>query len=1012
MKRFFLFLFASVLSISMFAVGETGNTKGDAIPYDWADGILVTSQPNVGKWYVVNLDKTHGGLFYDKEYVEAHGMDPKMIGKTAEGNTEANIKVVNPLGQKVEVDITAYIAANEYSHHYTLQANEAKALNVGTGMLVKMGNYKVYLYLVMDVEITQEQAEQMPAVEVKIEEAPANSTAFVPVPFDWTGFGPLTPAAGNIIPANTEVWLAIDWNNNIDAGYTFKVHAETTNGAATTIHAGLATDCPATSIQEQNTNLAANEKINKAVDPAMLDMVPSTIYVRLQADQPLHVWASEVDEDEVLPSEPIFYTDGAVKIEKNQTYQLSAESKYFVEYETLIAPEYYYMQVELTNNSDEEVTLHGKAAKVAGAKNANIGVKSAMSHDVTIGAHKTLKKEIDNTIMSNLTTTDSVYGYITGGNSNISFQLVQVCTEKDPCNPVTATPITISAEEIAQTTQPANTTKWYAVNIADAKTAKADVRINLNASEEVHFDVDIASDCALGEPTQSYSGTSASASYTLNYALYEKASNILYVRVKTNKEITVTGEMLTSIKWNGTNWVGGTPDLTKSARIEGNLTIHDGETVRALGLTMTEKETSDPTYDVNPYYTITIENGGKLIIGKEGIKGSETVNQIVIEEGGNLMIDPEAEQNYKPFITAYKALDLSEAQDGSVHAGGYKHEFIALPVDNRENTPVGLYYSNWTYNVGWGAVDGFRNAFVGYDVTKSSANPYCGYFAGQLAPTKNQVLSMPGQGWHAFGNSWLVSLDVVADIIPYVGSADQAVYVYAHNPITIGDVDYSTENGENTKQYIPVTSAIISQVPTLAQVKPMEGFFLYTEGATTANLYYNGLYNTHKAQAKRAAENTNNMVAAVLRGGNASDFVYMIEGEDAIAHKMESNGLAIYAEEGLAQVANTNLIGTTLTIQTNDATEYTLHFTWLKGETMYLKDLVNGNIIAMTAENQYTFNAEPNSVSERFQIVGRNNVVTGMENSAVLEGANKRIENGKVVIIKNGVKYDVLGAQL
>ena len=480
MKRFFLFLFASLLSISMFAQND-GSTKAKAIPYNWSTGIVVTSEPNVGKWYVVNLDMSHGGIFYDKEYVLAHGMDSKWIGKTANGDTEANIKVVNPLDEKVEVDITAYIAANEYNHHYTLQAVEAKAMNLGAGMLVKMGNYQVYLYLVMDVEITPEQAAVMDAVQVNIEPAPANSVAFVPVDFDWTGFGATTPAAGNIIPANTEVWLAIDWANNLDDGYTFKVHAETTNGAATTIHAGLATDCPATSIQEQNTNLAANEKINKAVDPAMLDMVPGTIYVRLQADKPLHVWASEVLESEVLPSEPLFNTENSIEIVKGETYYLSAASKYYVQYTTLTAPEYYYTQVELTNNSDAEVTLNGKAAK-----NANGDVYSAMSHDVTIGAHKTIKKEIDNTIMSNLTSTDNVYGYITGGNANISFKLVEVCTEQDPCDPDDATPITISAEAVAETTQPANTTKWYAVNIAAAKTAKADVRINLNSSEEVH----------------------------------------------------------------------------------------------------------------------------------------------------------------------------------------------------------------------------------------------------------------------------------------------------------------------------------------------------------------------------------------------------------------------------------------------------------------------------------------------------------------------------------------------
>ena len=124
----------------------------------------------------------------------------------------------------------------------------------------------------------------------------------------------------------------------------------------------------------------------------------------------------------------------------------------------------------------------------------------------------------------------------------------------------------------------------------------------------------------------------------------------------------------------------------------------------------------------------------------------------------------------------------------------------------------------------------------------------------------------------------------------------------------------------------------------------------------------------------------------------------MIEGEATNATKMIS-GLSIYAEDRLGQVASENLIGTTLTIKTNAATEYTLSFAWLNGETMYLRDLQNGALIEMTEDNTYTFTAEPNTTVERFQVVGRNNETTGME-------------NGHVVIIKNGVKYNVLGAQL
>ena len=243
------------------------------------------------------------------------------------------------------------------------------------------------------------------------------------------------------------------------------------------------------------------------------------------------------------------------------------------------------------------------------------------------------------------------------------------------------------------------------------------------------------------------------------------------------------------------------------------------------------------------------------------------------------------------------------------------------------------------------------------------------------------------------------------------GSAEQAIHLYVKTPKSIAGVDYSINHGEATKQYVPVTAAIIEQEPTLAHVQPMEGFFLYTASATSATLHYNTLFDAYKAP-KRVAGNTGNKVAAVLRGGQVSDFVYLIESEDANAHKMIGNGLAIYAEDGLAQIANENLIGSILTIQTNNATEYTLSFTWVKGEIMYLKDLVNGNIIAMTENTRYTFSAEPNTISERFQVIGRNEAPTAIENNVAIDGANKRIENGKIVIIKNGVKYDVLGTQL
>lgn len=1004
MKRFFLFLFASLLSISMFAEND-GATKARAIPYDWNTGIKVDSKAGVGTWYVVGLLNTGdpAGPFLP-------------IGKTADGKTDINVMVVNPLDRDATIDVIAYIGDNETSRHFTLASGGTKSMNFGAGMFVRMGINYVYLYLVMDVDMTPA---DMDSVQVNVAAVESNSTPFVPVQFNWDNFGDNTEADGNDIAANKETWVKVDWGKYLNENRTFKLIVRNLGSSATTIYGGLAMDCPATNIQEQTKDIAAGGKIEKVIDAAMLDMMQDSLYIRLKADQPLHVTAMQVPP--VYPAKPLYMSRPATPIVKGTTYNLTDSIVYRVDSATLAAPQYYVTKIELKNNGTEDVVLKGKASKTRYYKavpeegKINYGVYSAVSRDVTIGAGKTISKEIDKTMLSNLGKNDSVYALVLNGNSNISFKLYNECTEKDPCDPDHVTALTVPATGSVEQLQAANSTVWYKVNIANAKSAHADIRMTMTASETVNLTVDIAADCALGEPTQSYTGSSATTVKTLSYSLIKDAGDVIYVRVNTNKAITVQAEILNAIVYNmdqyaSTNgWSNGDgPTINDAARIETDMTIASDKTVKALGLTLAGGN-------------IIIKNGGKLIVGAEGIKGSATVDQITIEEDGILLIDPACSTNNKPFVTAQKKIKLgiqSEWNDGAGPATLPElHDFIALPIDNRE-AAVGqqMRYVHWDRMAGWIANDGFRQSFVGYNVfAKAGDGAYADpaalkpvEFKGQLAANKDITLNMPAKGWYAFGNSWTAPIALSGIYSQLSGSNDEAaVHFYVATPTDLGaGIGTILDN-----YYIPATAEIASNLG-ITEIKPMQGFFLYTEGGNSVTLDYHALYASKAAAPKRVVADNRNMVAAVLSNANGSDFVYMIEGEASNAHKMINDKLAIYAEDGLAQVANTNLIGTILTIQTTKATEYTLSFAWLKGETLYLKDLENGNIIAMTADSRYTFSAEPNTLSERFQVVGRQEVPTNIENGLFLEGANKRIENGKIVIIKNGVKYDVLGAQL
>lgn len=1011
MKKLFLFFFASLLSISMFAETPTysGKTKAQAIPYNWNTGLHVSSEAGVGKWYVVKLKKQDGGPF-------------KENGTTDEGLTNINVSVVNPLDEEADIDVIAYIGDNETNRHFKLAAGGIKSMTFGAGMFIKMGIDRVYLYLVMDVTITPEEAAQHEAVNVKVTPVESeNTVVFNPIDFNWTGWPSQT--TGVVIPANTETWVKVDFtqHSGLEDGKTYKFYVDKTGAGSTTLHAGLSYDCPATNIQTQDKVLTANT--SKILDDAKLSILPDVVYVRLKADQELHIYAEQV----ALPqpgAQPIFNIkngnngDPAIEVLTGTVYKLEqGKQVYFVKRGTLkAAEEYHYKQIEVTNDGDEEVTIIGKASK---NPDGNGNVWSVVSKSVTIPAHQTYVKKIDKSMQNVVGTTDDAEIWAQGPlNPNITFKLTEVPEDPDYCQPTQAEVLTLTATGQVVKAQSAGT-QWYKVDITKAMTAKTDITLTLESDQEVNITIDVAAACALGEPTQTYTGKSRSTIKTLSYSVIKdvkKATDdhyYVFVRVRTDKDIRVKAELQTTKTWNGTEWTpAGDPTINDAARIEGNLTIANGQTIKALGITLTSIPETDPVQ----YYTITIENGGKLIVGKEGIKGSQAVDQIIIKKGGIILIDPAATTNNQPFVTVENTLKLG-VQSATGHTLPEWHNFIALPIENREASfASALYYAHWDRMNGWVSTDGFRHPFVGYNVFALNGDYYQNpaqeqtvSYQGQLASNKNVTLSLPQNGWYAFGNSWTAPIPLSSIYSQLSGSNDDAaVHFYVDAPTDYSNVNLGTILDN---YYIAATQEIASNLG-ISNIKPMQGFFLHTETSKSVTLDYNALYNDHKSAAPKRAEDNRNMVAAVLSNSVASDFVYMIEGEAGNASKMIGDKIAIYVENGLAQIANDNLIGTILTIKTTEDTEYTLHFAWLKGEIMYLKDLVNGNIIAMTENTRYTFTAEPNTISERFQVIGRNEAPTAIENNAAIDGANKRIENGKIVIIKNGVKYDVLGTQL
>ena len=1033
MKRFFLFFFASLLSISMFAAGESGKTKAQAIPYDWSTGIHVSSEAGVGKWYVVMLKKQDGGPFNEN-------------GKTDAGLTNINVSVVNPLAVEADIDVIAYIGDNETNRHFKLAAGGIKSMTFGAGMFIKMGIDRVYLYLVMDVTITPEEAEHHEAVNVNVTPVESeNTVVFNPINFNWTGWPSQT--TGVDIPANTETWVKFDFEHHqVENGYTYKFYVDKTGAGSTTLHAGLSYDCPATNIQTQDKELTANT--SKILDDAKLSILPDVAYVRLKADQALHIYAEQVAIPAPEPgTDPIFNINGAIEVKTYDgtdatVYTLNAENKrvYFVQRGTLKAEEYYYKQIEVTNNGDDAVTIIGKASK---NPDTDGNVWSVVSKSVTIPAHQTYVKKIDKSMQNVVGTADDDVIWAQGPlNSNITFKLTNVPEDPDYCQPAQAEALTLLATGQVVKAQSAGT-QWYKVDITAAMTAKTDITLTLESDQEVNVTIDVAAECALGEPTQTYTGKSTSTTKTLSYSVIKDVKEAtdehyyVFVRVKTDKAISVKAELVpvnADIIWDGTKWsnqIG--PKKDKAAYIQGPLTVTGGQIIEASSLNISYEG------------SITIKSGASVFVGNGGISIAAFSQGVTVEDGGMLLISPECTYTYnaEPEVKVHKTLHLGQQekyylpdQDDKKATLPDLHEFIAVPVSGAYD--VEARYNYWDRVSGWKKKKSTSedptkacSPFVGYNVfTKSTDAHYGDYdavFEGKLAPNKNQSFTTGQIGWYAFGNSWLapIKLSYLLDALAekytsegQTGEANQkAVHTYVASPMQVPGLPNEGKIKDN--YYIPLTAEIAANIG-VTEIAPMQGFFLFTEEGATISVDYTKVWNdaTGYGSTPNAAPKHNrvaderNKAAVVFNGGGYSDFVYMIEGSATNANKMVDANLAIYAENGLGQVAKDNLIGTTLTIKTNAATEYTLSFGWLNGETMYLRDLKNGVLIPMTEGNKYTFTAEPNTTSVRFQVVGRNNVPTGMEQNAVIEGVNKTLENGNVVIIKNGVKYNVMGAQL
>lgn len=136
MKKFLLLIMASLMTVSMMAIGTgDGSTQANAIEYDWDKGIIHNAggtQPGA-LWYRVDL-----APMYEEE------------------NPSFTLYLVNPsneVGTSVKVSMHAKIAGQEVSKEYTIGARQTKSTTGNAGALARMHQTEIYLTLQSTGEI-------------------------------------------------------------------------------------------------------------------------------------------------------------------------------------------------------------------------------------------------------------------------------------------------------------------------------------------------------------------------------------------------------------------------------------------------------------------------------------------------------------------------------------------------------------------------------------------------------------------------------------------------------------------------------------------------------------------------------------------------------------------------------------------------------------------------------------------------------------------------------------------
>lgn len=499
MKKFLLIALTVLLGMPCMAQSD-GSTQARAIGFDWEHG-NVQEGGSSPLWYRVDL----APLYDDVE-------SPTLA-----------LYLTNLSTVDATVTIKATLFGNTEERTYTIAPKENKIWSMGAAVLVQTNTQEVLLTLASDQKV----ALSASVYETEdVDDACVSSTLFV-----------VEEGASTMPAAGTSVWYNIDLTDAIVEGGGLQFNDVdviiTNNGSATaTVQGALSTDCPSSGVTEYTMSIPAGGSATRTLKRAMIDALTSNnVYLRVNTNQPLTI-TTEVGAG--ISGTTIFSTAGAIEAELDTKYDVSGEQVYKIYLDSLrgkrVMPE-----VTVTN-----------AGATAATVTAQIGLtpnpKSVIEKTVTIAAGESLVKDIEKNMVDGINAEDG-YVYV----RIVTTQAINFSARLKHVNEGNACKNSREFDWVNGHTQEANTTVWYAVNIAEAKANVQDIILTVEnlASAKATLKAEVAFSCPyidLQTATRTLAA-GASQTQTLSYSSFGMmATDIVYVGLTTNQKVKISAQ--------------------------------------------------------------------------------------------------------------------------------------------------------------------------------------------------------------------------------------------------------------------------------------------------------------------------------------------------------------------------------------------------------------------------------------------------------------------------------------